>query len=321
MYNLSACKPQKLGTNILGRLRQRLILISTGTINRRKYFENTFIVTAILVSAIVSIASCVLWLNGGLGRILDFPRCANKRIAELCEVRLSIRENVSVDDPAPKKSYFRNLVLMSAGRRNAEFRKNLALWYPDSSHFLHFALANYGASHKRIYATECLFVWFMGELFIFELPPNNISWGCSQIFPNDGEGPYCFPLWFASTNNFTFDSVVCNECALHRFQRSPGIHGLISRNIGDIAGQISLVTSHQDVDENQPGRYFCPKQLLLIVGCIIALSGFIFLFKVLDEVYLNPGFNVNVAIGGFFAAAILVWFGGMIILYMLWLVF
>jgi len=47
------------------------------------------------------------------------------------------------------------------------------------------------------------------------------------------------------------------------------------------------------------------------VGCILALGGFILISKVLDKVYLDPRFNVNVAVGGFMLAG--VWLGGWII--------
>ena len=54
-------------------------------------------------------------------------------------------------------------------------------------------------------------------------------------------------------------------------------------------------------------------ELSVIVGFIIALGGIVLLFKVLDKVYLGSGFNVDMAVGGFFIAAALLWVGGWLI--------
>src|SRR5579864_1710724 len=66
-------------------------------------------------------------------------------------------------------------------------------------------------------------------------------------------------------------------------------------------------------DEKQDSGYLRPTQHLLVVGCIVLLGGFVLLFKVLDQVYLNAGFNVKVAVCGFFLGLLLVPVSGGII--------
>lgn len=81
-----------------------------------------------------------------------------------------------------------------------------------------------------------------------------------------------------------------------------------------LASQQALEGRESGGQQEQSGGYFSPKKLTVLVGFIIALGGFILLSKVLDKVYLCPGFNVNVAVGGFFLAAVLVWLGlGMVL--------
>jgi hypothetical protein len=81
------------------------------------------------------------------------------------------------------------------------------------------------------------------------------------------------------------------------------------RSIGGALGGVrafycltGLHQSQSSVDKKQGSRYFRPEKYFVAVGCIGALSGFILLFKVLDKVYLDPRFNVNMAVGGFFIA-------------------
>lgn len=95
--------------------------------------------------------------------------------------------------------------------------------------------------------------------------------------------------------------------SLHRFSREPvRFHHLVQ-----------LAAINESDDEEQSGRYFCPKQLFIILGCGISLAGLICLFKVLNQVYLNPRFNVNVAVCGFFFALGVFLSGGWIVFTML----
>ena len=79
--------------------------------------------------------------------------------------------------------------------------------------------------------------------------------------------------------------------------------------------------SQADINQEENGRYFSPEKLFIIAGVALALSGFILLSKVLDEVYLSTGFNVNMEVCRFLAAGILVWLGEGIILYAYGLLF
>jgi hypothetical protein len=57
-----------------------------------------------------------------------------------------------------------------------------------------------------------------------------------------------------------------------------------------------------------------PQKYFLAVACVLFLGSIILLSNVLHKVNLNSGFNVNMAIGGFFVAAVLFWIG-------MWIVF
>jgi hypothetical protein len=59
---------------------------------------------------------------------------------------------------------------------------------------------------------------------------------------------------------------------------------------------------------------------LLIVGFIVCLGSLVSVFQVLDKVYLDPRFNVNVAFGVFVIAFVAFIFGGWIILDVLGLI-
>jgi len=64
-------------------------------------------------------------------------------------------------------------------------------------------------------------------------------------------------------------------------------------------------------------RHYRPKKYLLAVGGAVFLCGIILLSKVLNKVYFDSRFNINVALCGFFSAAIFVWLGMGIILWAL----
>ena len=91
----------------------------------------------------------------------------------------------------------------------------------------------------------------------------------------------------------------------------------IYRDIGSFFIGAVNEQGKSDIDKQQKGRYFRPKQLFFIVGCAVFLSGCVLLSKVLNKVYLDAGFNVNMAFGGFVAAAVMFWFGGWIIVHTL----
>ena len=83
---------------------------------------------------------------------------------------------------------------------------------------------------------------------------------------------------------------------------------------GDVS-QNSLPSSKRSVQEDQSSRDSRPKKLLFLLGSILGLAGLVLVFKVLDKVYLDPRFNVNMAVGGFFVAAGLFCLGIWILLY------
>ena len=80
-------------------------------------------------------------------------------------------------------------------------------------------------------------------------------------------------------------------------------------------------TSQGNINGEQPSRDFRPKKYFLAVGCILILGGFVLISKILDKVYLCTGFNVNMAVGGFFLALFLVWIGFGIIFWALGIMF
>jgi hypothetical protein len=80
---------------------------------------------------------------------------------------------------------------------------------------------------------------------------------------------------------------------------------------------IDLGTPLEKIDkggqEKQSGRYLSPKKLAVLVSGILVTGGFLLLFKIIDKVYLDPRFNINMAAGGFFLAIAMVWLDGWII--------
>ena len=80
-----------------------------------------------------------------------------------------------------------------------------------------------------------------------------------------------------------------------------------------LAGEVSLPRSQSSVDEEQASRDFRPKKYFFAMGSAVLLVGVILLFKVLDKVYLDPRFDVDMAVGGFFFALALFVLGGWII--------
>jgi len=92
-----------------------------------------------------------------------------------------------------------------------------------------------------------------------------------------------------------------------------GIYG----NIGGFFVDAVNEQRQSDVDKQQKRGDFRPEKLLFVVGCVVFLGGCVLLSKVLDKAYLDPGFNVNMAFGGFVFAAIMFWFGGWMVIHVL----
>lgn len=84
--------------------------------------------------------------------------------------------------------------------------------------------------------------------------------------------------------------------------------------IEGIAGHFKLASHYNCINENQDSRNLGPKKLLFMGGFVLVALGLMLLFKVLNYVYLDAGFNVNMALGGFFLAAVIFWAGGCLIL-------
>lgn len=88
---------------------------------------------------------------------------------------------------------------------------------------------------------------------------------------------------------------------------------LLARVLNDLASQESLPSGESSSQEEQTRGHFGPEKLSLLVGTAMSFAGLLLLFKVLDKVYLDPMFNVNMALCGFFLAAVLFWAGGALI--------
>jgi len=99
------------------------------------------------------------------------------------------------------------------------------------------------------------------------------------------------------------------------FAIKPNVRSLIFDEL--MLYQPSLNGGEADIDEKKRCGYFCPEKYLIAVGCAVALSGLVLLFKILDKVYLDSRFNVNMAFCGFWLAAIIFWFGGWIVFHVL----
>jgi hypothetical protein len=86
--------------------------------------------------------------------------------------------------------------------------------------------------------------------------------------------------------------------------------GFIQRS----TGQISLPDSDKSISKHQPGSNLYPEKLPIAGGLILCALGITLLFKVLNYVYLDTGFNVNMAVGGCFLALAIFVVGGLLVL-------
>jgi|ERR1017187_3467787 hypothetical protein len=92
------------------------------------------------------------------------------------------------------------------------------------------------------------------------------------------------------------------------------------RSVGGSTGGASLPPSQTSIDKEQTSRYFGPKKYFITVGSVVTLVGLILLFKVIDKINLDPRFNVDVAVCGFFLALAMFLLGGWIVFRLLGLV-
>jgi len=90
--------------------------------------------------------------------------------------------------------------------------------------------------------------------------------------------------------------------------------GPVSCNVS-VMGNLQLPSRDKCIGEDKAGRYFGPKKLFPLGGCILSACGLMLLFEVLDYVYLNRGFNVNMAVGVFFLGGIMI-SGGCLLIFM-----
>lgn len=97
--------------------------------------------------------------------------------------------------------------------------------------------------------------------------------------------------------------------AIQSNPRTSRLNELLLSGYGYISSETALPERKSSIDDEQTSRYFGPEQYLIAVGCIVVLGGVVLLFKVIDKVYSGSGFNVDMAVGGFFLAAILFWIG------------
>jgi len=81
-----------------------------------------------------------------------------------------------------------------------------------------------------------------------------------------------------------------------------------------VASQTTLPTSESSSYKEQSGGDLSPKKLFIVMGFVVGLGGLVLLFKVLNKVYLSAGFDVNMAVGGFLLAGLLVVLGMLIVL-------
>src|SRR5580658_4644435 len=92
-----------------------------------------------------------------------------------------------------------------------------------------------------------------------------------------------------------------------------GLNELLLGGYRHASSEIALPEREPRIDEKQERRYFGPKEYLVAMGGAVLLGSVILLFKVLDEIYLNPRFNVNVAVSIFLFSLLLFVLGGWII--------
>ena len=84
--------------------------------------------------------------------------------------------------------------------------------------------------------------------------------------------------------------------------------------IDALSGQASLPEGQSSINEQQGRRDFRPKKYFLAMGCTVLLCGIVLISKVLNKVYFGPRFNVNVTVGIFLLAGIVVSGGCLLIL-------
>jgi len=99
--------------------------------------------------------------------------------------------------------------------------------------------------------------------------------------------------------------------------RADRCNHLFSPCVGNSPSEVVLHTRQRGIDEEQDRRSLSPKKYFLPLGCAVFLTGCVLLSKILDKVYLNSRFNVDMAVGVFFFAGLLVCIGGGIILWVL----
>lgn len=128
------------------------------------------------------------------------------------------------------------------------------------------------------------------------------AWNGAEIFDlcseDEGISILCCELLY----DFIF-AVVAELEDIHSDIRSNGLFKSLLRNL-------ELPSHYERVNENQASRYLRPKKLPFVAGLVLCAFGLMLVFKVLNYVYLNTGFNVNMAVSGFFFGAILFWVGG-----------
>ena len=102
--------------------------------------------------------------------------------------------------------------------------------------------------------------------------------------------------------------IIASFTTNHIYSVYPNIRTI--RCVESILGNLHLAIGEEGVSENEGGGYFGPKDLFLACGFILSSFGFMLPFKIIDYVYLDLGFNVNVAVGGFFLALAIFMAGG-----------
>jgi hypothetical protein len=84
--------------------------------------------------------------------------------------------------------------------------------------------------------------------------------------------------------------------------------------IVSISGHLQLTTRNGGVHKNQYGRYLGPEKLLPILGAGLIICSLYLVFKVLRYVYLDRGFNDNLAVTAFLLCLIQFLWGGWLLL-------
>jgi hypothetical protein len=90
---------------------------------------------------------------------------------------------------------------------------------------------------------------------------------------------------------------------------------LIPNNAKIFVRSASLPKSEGSSQKQQSGSNNRPNKLLFLVGSALCICGFVFLSKVLSKIYFDSGVNVDVAVGGFFAAGALIFMGTVVLLH------